>query len=75
MSNATLPARKRKTVKRDPNFLDSLDFIIAVENHDVSQDQFDASAQPFVDSGVWRHLQGSWQRTVLEWVNRGMVSL
>lgn len=59
----------------NPNFLDTVDFIIAAENGTLTQEQFDASAQAFADSGVWRSLQGSWQRTVQGWADAGLVSI
>jgi hypothetical protein len=58
-----------------PDFLNTLDFIMAAEGGDLTQDQFDASAQAFVDSGIWRSLQGSWQRAVYSWAADGLVTL
>jgi hypothetical protein len=55
--------------------MDSLDFIMAAEQGTLTQEQFDENAQAFVDSGVWRSLQGSWQRTVLSWAEDGLVTL
>jgi len=55
--------------------LSSLEFIMLVESGELTQEQFDENAQAFVDSGVWRSLQGSWQRTVMQWVNDGLVSV
>ncbi len=59
----------------DPDFLDTVGFITAAEEGSLTQEQFDASAQAFVDSGTWRHLQGSWQRNVRDWADQGLVSL
>jgi hypothetical protein len=50
-------------------------FIIAVEDGSITEEQFNATAQRFVDSGIWRHLQGSWQRTVYAWAEAGLVTL
>lgn len=55
--------------------LSSLEFIMLAESGELTQEQFDANAQAFVDSGVWRSLQGSWQRMVMQWVNDGLVAL
>lgn len=55
--------------------MDFLDFIVAVEDGTITQEQFDQHAQAFVDSGVWRSLQGSWQRTVYSWAEAGLVTL
>lgn len=57
------------------NKLSTFDFILASEDGSLTEEQFYASAQSFVDSGVWRQLQGSWQRTVLSWVDAGLVTL
>lgn len=55
--------------------MDSLSFIMAVEDGTLTQEQFDQQAQAFVDSGVWRSLQGSWQRAVYAWADAGLVTL
>ena len=55
--------------------MDSLDFIMAVEHGTLTHEQFAEHAQAFVDSGVWRSLQGSWQRTVHYWAEHGLVTL
>jgi hypothetical protein len=52
-----------------------VDFIIACEDGTITQEQFEEQAQAFVDSGIWRQLQGSWQRTVADWHNRGFVTI
>lgn len=62
-------------MQTDPDQLDTVSFIMAVEDGSITQEQFDASAQAFVDSGVWRSLQGSWQRAVSNWADNGLVSL
>ena len=59
----------------NPDFLDTVSFIMAAEAGELTRAQFDASAQAFVDSGVWRSLQGSWQSAVLGWADAGLVSL
>jgi hypothetical protein len=55
--------------------MDSLDFIMAAEQGTLTEEQFTKHAQAFVDSGLWRHLQGSWRRTVLSWAEAGLVTL
>lgn len=59
----------------NPDFLDSFSFIMAAEDGTLSDAQFEASAQAFVDSGIWRSLQGSWGRTVHDWARQGLVDL
>jgi hypothetical protein len=55
--------------------MDNIDFIIAIEDGTITEEQFEAHAQAFVDSGVWRSLQGSWQRQVQDWAARGLVTI
>ena len=55
--------------------MDTIDFIMGVENGTLTNEEFEENAQKFVDSGVWRSLQGSWQRTVQAWVDMGLVTL
>jgi hypothetical protein len=55
--------------------MDPIDFIMAVEDGSLTREQFDEHAQAFVDSGVWRSLQGSWQRTVHHWADAGLITL
>lgn len=55
--------------------MDTTTFIIKIENGEMSNDEFIEHAQAFVDSGVWRHLQGSWHRTVQAWAEMGYVNL
>lgn len=55
--------------------MDHIDFIIKVETGTLTDDEFVQHAQAFVDSGVWKSLQGSWQRTVYHWANCGHVVL
>lgn len=62
-------------METNPDQLDTVSFIMAVEDGSITQEQFDASAQAFVDSGVWRSLQGSWQRAVQNWYDYGLVTL
>lgn len=57
------------------NKLTPFQFVIAYENGTLTEDQFDASVQEFVDSNIWRDLQGSWQRDVQRWINYGLVSI
>jgi hypothetical protein len=54
--------------------LDTVGFIMACEDGSLTQEQFDASAQDFVDSGIWKSLQGSWQRAVSQWIEDGLVT-
>ena len=54
---------------------DPLDFIIQVESGEASADFVREHAQSFVDSGVWRSLQGSWQRLVHHWAEVGIVTI
>lgn len=58
-----------------PNQLDGLSFIMACEEGSITKEQFEASAQAFVDSNIWRSLQGSWQRQVYHWADQGLVSI
>ena len=55
--------------------MDNISFVMACEDGSLTQEQFDEHAQAFVDSGIWRSLQGSWQRTVYGWANAGLVNL
>jgi hypothetical protein len=55
--------------------MDSLSFIMAVEDGTLTQEQFEQHAQAFVDSGIWKSLQGSWQRAVFSWADAGLVTL
>lgn len=55
--------------------MDNILFIIACEDGTLTHEQFDEYAQTFVDSGIWRSLQGSWQRTVMDWADKGLVNL
>jgi len=55
--------------------MDNLSFIMAVEDGSLTQEDFDNYAQKFVDSGIWRQLQGSWQRAVLSWAEQGLVTI
>ncbi len=59
--------------EENSNKLDDLAFIMAVEDGSITQEQFDASAQSFVDRGIWKRLQGSWQRMVHDWAQQGLV--
>lgn len=54
--------------------MDNVSFIMAAEDGTLTEEDFANHAQAFVDSGVWRHLQGSWQRTVCDWINQGIVN-
>ena len=55
--------------------MDPIDFIIAAEDGTLTEEQFLEHAQAFIDSGVWRSLQGSWQRTVQQWADQGLVTI
>jgi hypothetical protein len=55
--------------------MNPIDFIIAAETGELSQEEFDQNVQAFVDSGVWRSLQGSWQRAVHAWAEAGLVTI
>ena len=55
--------------------MDHIDFIMAAEDGSLTHEQFAEHAQAFVDSGVWRSLQGSWQRTVHHWADAGLITL
>ncbi len=57
------------------NHLDDTAFIIACEDGSISPEQFHHNVQRFVDGGLWRSLQGSWQRQVQIWIDDGIVSL
>lgn len=59
----------------NPDFLDGLSFIMACEDGSITEEQFEASAQAFVDSNIWRSLQGSWQRQVHHWAEQGLVTI
>jgi hypothetical protein len=47
--------------------MDTISFIMAVEDGSISQEDFLDNVQEFVDTGVWRSLQGFWQRSVHNW--------
>ena len=55
--------------------IDVVGFVMAAEDGSLTQEMFDAQAQAFVDDGTWRRLQGSWYRTVMSWVDQGLVTL
>lgn len=52
--------------------MDTIEFIIAVEDGSITEDQFHENVQSFVDSNVWRSLQGYWQRQVEAWESNGL---
>jgi len=52
--------------------MNTIDFIISVEDGSISEEQFHDNVQSFVDSGVWRSLQGSWQRLVYSGAEQGI---
>ena len=54
--------------------MDHIDFIIGVENGTLSNEDFTNNVQSFVDSGIWKNLQGSWQRAVHSWVESGYAN-
>lgn len=47
------------------------DFIMGIEDGTLTEEEFFENVQSFVDSGIWRSLQGSWQRAVYNWVENG----
>ena len=51
--------------------MDTISFIMAVEDGSISQEDFLDNVQEFVDTGVWRSLQGFWQREVNAWADLG----
>ena len=55
--------------------MDHITFIMKVESGELSNDEFFQHAQEFVDSGIWKNLQGSWQRAVHSWEEMGYVTL
>lgn len=55
--------------------MDPVTFIMLAESGELTNEQFYDHAQAFVDSGIWRSLQGSWQRTVFDWASKGLVTL
>lgn len=55
--------------------MDLIQFIVAVENGSMDNDTFIENVQEFVDSNIWEHLQGSWHRTVMEWVALGYATI
>lgn len=59
----------------NPHYLSDIDFIAACEDGSITPEQFNHNVQRFVDGGIWRSLQGSWQRQVAIWVEDGIVSL
>lgn len=63
------------TQATDTQTMDDIDFILAVEDGSITQNQFEANAQAFVDRGTWRHLQGSWQRAVYSWRDAGLITI
>jgi uncharacterized cupin superfamily protein len=50
-------------------------FIISVEDGSITEEYFLEHAQGFVDSGIWRCLQGSWQRAVQAWADAEIVTI
>lgn len=55
--------------------MDHLTFIMSYEDGTLTYDEFQQNAQSFVDSGIWKSLQGSWQRAVYSWAEAGHVTL
>ena len=51
--------------------MNHIEFIMGVESGSLTSDQFLENVQDFVDSGVWKSLQGSWQRMVYAWEQSG----
>lgn len=54
--------------------LSSLDFIMSIEDGSITEEEFQASVQQFVDSNIWMSLQGFWQRSVRDWIESGIVT-
>ena len=59
----------------NPHYLSDPEFITACESETLTEEQFNFNVQRFVDGGLWRSLQGAWQRQVQIWVDDGIVSL
>jgi hypothetical protein len=55
--------------------MDTLSFIMAIEDGSMEEEDFFDNVQDFVDTGVWKSLQGSWQRMVHSWVDSGYCTL
>ena len=55
--------------------MDTLNFIMGIEDGSLSEEEFFDNVQTFVDSGIWRSLQGSWQRMVYAWADQGYCDL
>jgi uncharacterized cupin superfamily protein len=55
--------------------MDYINFIIGIEDGSLTEEEFYDQAQGFVDSGIWKSLQGSWQRMVYAWAEQGLVTL
>ena len=51
--------------------MDTVSFIMAIEDGSITEEEFFNNVQDFVDSGIWKSLQGSWQRMVEHWVEAG----
>ncbi len=56
-------------------YLSDTDFVIKAEDGTLTREQFDFNVQRFVDGGLWRSLQGSWQRVVTGWAAAGLVDI
>ena len=63
------------TQDTDTQTMDDIDFIMAIEDGSITQEQFESNARAFVDRGTWRHLQGSWQRAVYSWHDAGLITI
>ena len=55
--------------------MDILNFIMSIEDGSMSEEDFFANVQEFVNSGIWKSLQGSWQRMVHHWADQGFCEL
>jgi hypothetical protein len=55
--------------------MDTLAFIMGVEDGTLTEEEFFDNVQSFVDSGIWRSLQGSWKRMVLHWADAGYCEI
>lgn len=55
--------------------MSDLDAIMIIEGGDADEEEMLAAWQTLADSGTWQHLQGSYQRGMIELVNEGLVTL
>jgi hypothetical protein len=48
---------------------------MAIEDGSMEEEDFIENVQAFVDSGIWRSLQGSWGRMVHSWADSGYCTI